>query len=118
MTDTNEDLFKAVENILERERDGLLSGDYAGLEQLAEQKSELISKISAMAGSQRMKLSGLRARASRNQDLFESARKGLRDVSARLEEMQEVRDSLQTYGANGRRQAFVAPKSHSFERRA
>lgn len=118
MSKDNEQLFSEIERILEKERDGLISGDYAGLELIAEQKADLIEQISNMAGSQRMKLAGLRSRASRNQDLFESARSGLRDVSARLQEMQDVRDKLQTYAANGQREAFAAQKPHSLERRA
>ncbi|QUJ76284.1 flagellar biosynthesis protein FlgN [Sulfitobacter albidus] len=110
-------LYERLEMLIERERASLLTGDLDTLGALLSEKELLIADV--LQGSNGPELPGLlRDKMHRNQLLLKSAMEGINAVSARLAALQEVRATLGTYDAHGRK-AGAAPQPFArIERRA
>jgi flagellar biosynthesis/type III secretory pathway chaperone len=106
--------YDSLTDVLDRESQAVLTGDFARLTRLADEKERMLRAVSKMpVDGQR--LAGLRKHFERNQDLLQAAARGIRAASARLTAPPEV--TLQTYDNAGRR-STAATGSVSMERRA
>ena len=107
--------LEALADLLERERNALISGDLDGLARLADEKERLIEDATDLNASG---LQALREKASRNQELLNSALEGIRSVASRLDALREARDTLNTYDRSGQRQRIDTLRRPRVERRA
>ncbi|KPP89289.1 MAG: FlgN protein [Rhodobacteraceae bacterium HLUCCA08] len=95
-------LVDRIERIIARERDALLSGDYASLSDLAAEKLELGDRLEALGADGTAQLKALAAALNRNERLLARAVDGVREAGDRLRQQAEARNALQTYGRDGK----------------
>ena len=115
MISEGEMLIDAFEDMLDQERALLMSGSVEGLERLAEQKSALVRRLSAVTGAD--ELQRLKWKAEQNSRLFEAAAAGIRSVSQRISALRVGPKPLTTYSADGQRTDLGASRG-TLERRA
>ena len=114
---TEDNIATRLAHLLEVERTALLEGDFEKVAELIEQKQKIISELRecpVAVGT----LSPLRASLRRNQELFDHALAGIRNVAARLGDLNRARKSISTYDATGRKKSIAAPQAHKLEKRA
>lgn len=97
-------LSQALENTLENEYHALLSGSLAEIEKLGAEKLELLERIGALPERDIGEFTVFRDRLFRNQNLAQSAIKGMRKAIMRTKDVADVSMGLRTYGANGQKQ--------------
>lgn len=105
---------EGLSDLLERERQAILKGDYAILASLASEKERYYARIARDRPSAN-RLSALQIKANRNQVLLTAAADGIRSVVRDLGGSQRP-ISLETYDRAGSRCA-ISGNSHSLERR-
>lgn len=105
-----------LEDVLERERALLLSGDILGLQQLIPHKEYLLKNVVTQTLHPDA-IERLKSLAARNQALLESCARGVQTAKARLQELQSVKQELRTYTEQGKNQ-MLSRGTSSFERRA
>lgn len=111
-------LFETLDDVLDTEREALLSGDLEKIGRLLEQKESLIEELSRIEEFEAKGLEALTGKMKRNQDLLDSALEGIRNVATRLAALRRVRSTLDTYDANGARKSIHVAKDGSVEKRA
>lgn len=102
--------------ILARERAALMTGDYAHLNDFAEEKDRLLPQIAATRPS-RDALGDLQRAMAANQALCAAALRGVRSAKARLDALAQVEATLTTYDRDGTIDVR-APDHATFERKA
>ncbi|MGX9355978.1 flagellar biosynthesis protein FlgN [Roseobacteraceae bacterium S113] len=115
--ESKNDLVDEVSELLEQERQALLSGDLEAIGEMMDRKTELLEKLENAGEESLEQLTSLRETALRNQQLLDHALQGIKSVADRLAEMRKVRAQLDTYGADGNKMTFYTAR-HSVERRA
>lgn len=103
--------------LIASERQALLDGDFDRLSSLLEEKQKIAEDL-ALRPLTQGELQPLRDGLRRNQELFDHAMAGLRNVAARLGDLNRVRKATETYDAKGRRQTIDSPATNRLERRA
>ena len=114
---TNE-LFGALADLLDEEREALLTGDLERVGRMFESKETLIEELSRIEEFEAEALTGLQSKMRRNQDLLDSALEGIRAVAGRLAEMRRVRTTLDTYDSKGSKKSIEIAKDGTVEKRA
>ncbi len=109
-------IIQQIEDLLERERDALLSGDLEAIGEFANEKDGLIDSLNKF--KDRADLGVLQEQVRRNQALLDGALEGIRKVSARISEFRKVRKTLETYDAGGRKRTINGEVAHQVEKRA
>ncbi|MEY8842375.1 flagellar export chaperone FlgN [Cribrihabitans sp. XS_ASV171] len=117
MTDET-DPAAALDALLEREREALVAGRLDGLDRLLTEKEALIERINAMGTLARVQIEALERKVTRNRDLLDSAREGIRAVADRMAELRRVRRGLETYDRAGNKQRHPVRGSAQLEKRA
>ena len=120
MTDDDETL-KAIEEldqILDQEREALITGDLDQLTRLLELKESLIDQINAKDSVQKEQLADVQDKVARNQALLHSAMEGIRAVADRMADLRRVRQGLETYDRTGRKTQFPTQVQRIVEKRA
>ena len=112
------DIVGALDDVLEKEREALLSGNLEAIGRLLEQKESLIEDLSVLDEVEAKALHDLTGKMKRNQDLLDHALAGIRSVAGRLAAMRRVRSSLDTYDANGTKRSVDMTNDPSLEKRA
>lgn len=112
------DLIDDLHRLLDKEREAFLTGDLSGAVALLEEKEETVAALNASPPEDPDTLATLREKMTRNQTLAATALEGLRAVSQRLAALHEVRVSLDTYGADGKRHRVSAQPDNTMEKRA
>lgn len=115
MTDIT--LTEQLKSLIASEREALLTGDFDRLSDLLEEKQQLADAL-ARRPLDSEDLQPLRDGLRRNQELFDQAMAGVRNVAARLGDLNRVRKATDTYDAQGRRQTIDTPAVNRLERRA
>ncbi|MEL7255063.1 MAG: flagellar protein FlgN [Pseudomonadota bacterium] len=115
---TASDIFSALDACLEREKAALLTGDLDAIAPLMDEKSDLIAQLNAMGATEDDALSTLKDKAERNQVLLSGALDGIRRVSDRMQTMQQLRHSFDTYDQTGKRQTIEGEVVRHVEKRA
>lgn len=90
----------ALEDLLERERTLILSGDFDGLARLSHEKEASFAGL-APEPRDAATLERIRRMADRNQHLLAAAARGLRAAQARIAALGRPDTSLRTYGRDG-----------------
>lgn len=111
-------IFAALDTCLEREKAALLIGDLDGIAPLMAEKSGLIAQLNALGATEGNDLSDLKRKAERNQVLLNGALEGIRRVSDRMQVMQSLRHSFDTYDQGGNRQTIEGQVVRHVEKRA
>lgn len=114
---TNPTIAEKLEQLLEDERKALLEGDFDRIETLLEEKEALAHGVEGQHLTEET-LEPLRDGLRRNNELYNQALAGLRNVAARLTDVNTVRKSLNTYDSSGQAQVIDAPADKRLERRA
>ena len=113
-----EETIEALDDLLEAEREALLGGNIESIGQLYERKSELVEKLRVLDLKDRDEVSRLNEKISRNHALLGSALSGIRAVAQRLADVRQVRESLDTYDAHGKKSSVRTQSERSLEKRA
>lgn len=93
----------ALERLLDREREALVTGDLGGLAALLDAKSALIGRLGPRQPGERPALDRLKEKALRNQALLDGARLGLRQAVRRIGASRETGRAFDTYDRAGHR---------------
>ena len=115
---TADEIFEALDSVLEREKEALLTGDLKLIEDLMTEKSDLIDKLNGLGATEAFELDVLRNKADRNQVLLGGALDGIRRVSERISDMQKLRYSFDTYNSRGQKQTIEGEVVRKVEKRA
>lgn len=107
-----------LHNLLDMEREALITGDLERLAELLTPKEALIEAMGDLPLAELTDLQALDIKVRRNQLLFDSALEGIRAVSTRLASLREVKAAFETYGADGRKHDIIPETNSSVERRA
>lgn len=107
-----------IEDILDRERAALLSGQLDVVQRLALEKDALGAQANPAGFPAAAQVKRLKEKADGNQRLLDAALKGVRAVAQRLQSFGKERADLNTYGRDGARQSTGTPGRSSFEKRA
>lgn len=116
MTD-QDTVAQRLGSLLEMERNALLEGDFDQIAVLLEEKETLIGALEEDP-VQVDQLAPLHLGLRRNQELFDQALAGIRNVAARLGDLNRVRRSMNTYDAQGRSRTIEATGAIRMEKRA
>ena len=103
--------------LLKAERTALLCGDFDTITDLFEEKQALVARLKEVPIEGDL-LEPLRDTLRRNQELFNHALGGFRNIINRLKEVSHVHQALNTYDAHGRAKTISAPNVPQLERRA
>lgn len=111
-------LLPALDDLLERERTALLSGQFDRLAPLLEEKTRLIDRLNASGTDPRTALDGLRDKAVRNQALLDGALQGIRRAGGRIASLHQLRRAFETYDESGQRRRIGGETPARMEKRA
>lgn len=112
------DLIKALEEVLDLERTALVEGNLERLGSMMPEKEKLIGAINEMQVLESADLIALHRKLERNQALLNSAADGIRSVASRMAELRRVRQEFSTYDATGQRSGYPMRGNVKLERRA
>lgn len=118
MTEDCEELITSLDDLLEAERQALISGDLDGLSKMASRKEGLIVALSKVEPSQADALVVLDKKIKRNQELLNNALEGIRKVARRMTAFRRVQETLETYDAQGAKTVIKVKQETSVERLA
>ena len=104
--------------LLEAERQALLSGDLDAMARLSAQKEALLEHISESQDTPLEAAQDVAAKVIRNQELIDAALSGIRRVVAEVEALQRIRSNLQTYTREGKKIEINQTAAKRLERRA
>ena len=107
-----------LDQLLDREREALLTGELEILSGIHDTKSELIDQLNRLDVQDQERLATLREKVGRNQDLLNSALEGIRAVSKRLAAVRRVKSKLETYTASGEKAQVETQTDRTLEKRA
>lgn len=117
-TNRSVSLVESLDDLLEQERQALLKGNLDAISAILSQKEATLNQFPSLKGSQTENLATLRAKVSRNQALLDSALRGIREVSDRMNALRRAQRSLETYDRGGNKSVVVTRPEHQVERRA
>ncbi|MCZ4257970.1 flagellar biosynthesis protein FlgN [Sulfitobacter sp. G21635-S1] len=119
MTDeTVKHQIDALNDLLDSERDALLKGDLERLAEMLAPKDTLIGAINSVPQDDLQGLRELDNKVKRNQLLLGGALDGIRAVADRMAQLRQVRSSLDTYSADGKKRSIDLRDKTTLERRA
>ncbi len=110
--------LRALEELLDAERDALMQGDLEQLTNLLSAKEALIDALNAREQTDLDKLRDLDGKVRRNQMLLDSALEGIRSVARRMAALRRIRGSLETYDSQGKKRSVDMNAERSVEKRA
>lgn len=116
--ETADELIAALDELLELERSALVEGELERLGTLLPVKEKLIHRINDLGSVERDKLTDVRSKVSRNQNLLNGALEGIQAVANRMAEMRRVRRGLETYDEGCRKRHHNTQASKQLEKRA
>lgn len=111
-------IFEALDTLLQREKRALLEGAFEDLVPIGDEKTRLLKALETIAPEERAPLETLHEAVGRNQTLLESALAGIQDVADRMILLRQVRDTLQTYDAQGQKNQIYLSTPGKLEKRA
>ena len=118
---TNEciqDVIDALDDLLDAERKALLAGELDKIGRLHDRKARLVEQLSLLELEDQNQLDSISTKIDRNQMLLSSALDGIRSVARRLAAVRHVRETLETYDADGRKNTIKTKTEQSLEKRA
>ena len=118
MRDDFESIIDELDDVLETERAALLAGHLEEVNRLFDRKTRLIDAFAQLDEADAAAVTALRRKVERNQGLLEAAADGVRSVARRLAAIRRVRESLETYDAQGKRNTVDVKSGATLEKRA
>lgn len=118
MVSNMQDTVDSLDDLLEKERTALLDGNLDLIGRMSDQKESLIGALNELEKPDIEALSDLNIKVVRNQALLGSALDGIKSVADRLATMRRIKNSLDTYDAQGRRKKIDMPTHGVVEKRA
>lgn len=118
MADREKPILDELNDLLEQERASLLKGDIDDVGRVLDTKEKLLRELTECATSDTEGLDELRVKLTRNQELIESAMKGIEAVAQRFATISKVRKSLETYDRSGQRKMIDISPGGRLEKRA
>ena len=115
---TLQDTLESLDTLLEQERIALINGNLDQIGEFLTRKEELVNQLNAENSAQPGEMADLHGKVARNQTLLDNALEGIRTVARRLSTLRNIRKSLDTYDANGKKKKITAPVISSVEKRA
>lgn len=116
--DDSHDSILALEDILERERNALVTGDLEAISRLVDNKEAIITRLNADKGLNAIILQDIQKKIRINQSLLKSAMDGIRHATDRIKRLREAGEQLETYDRHGYRKHIRLRGASSVERRA
>ena len=110
------DVLDRLSALLEAERLALRQGDLDALTDLTPRKAALADDLTRLATLTQVQRDEIQALLERNRRLLAAARDGVRDVQARLQEQQRLRQGMTTYDRSGQ-ESRIGPARPGTERR-
>jgi hypothetical protein len=110
-----QDTHQALEDLLLRERDAILSGKYDGLEKMVIEKERLLNALSRTRLEPRI-LEHLKEQSERNAVLFDAVRAGIGSALERLRAIHEPAAPLKTYDQSGRTTSLTVARAQNSRR--
>ena len=107
-----------LNDLLDAERVALLEGDLEKVTDLLPPKEVLIGEMNGASQADLAAMQVLDRKVKRNQLLLNGALDGIRTVADRMQALRRVRNSLETYGADGKKRAISVQTRSSVEKRA
>lgn len=107
-----------LNDLLDMERAALLKGDLETVTNLLPPKEALISEMNEVAQPDLAAMQALDGKVKRNQLLLNGALEGIKTVADRMQALRRVRNSLETYGADGKKRAIALQDQTTVEKRA
>ncbi|MFK7834741.1 MAG: flagellar export chaperone FlgN [Sulfitobacter sp.] len=104
-------------DLLDAEREALLAGDLEKLNDLLVPKEALIDAMGDLHKPDAETLDALGTKVERNQLLLDGALEGIRAVATRMAKLREVKGTLETYGADGKKRDIPLQAESSVEHR-
>ena len=114
----NDALLADLDDILERERAALLTGDLEGLSRILREKERVIDALNQGLHGDLGSLDALKTKVNRNQALLDRAVEGIRVVADRVSALRRVRETLETYDQSGRKTTLESLHKGRVEKRA
>ena len=111
-------LIDAMDDVLDRERAALVSGNLDAVSRLLQEKEALIDGLNALGEKDTETIQPLHDKLTRNQALLSSALQGIRLVANRLSALRRIRQSLETYDKAGKKSSLGEVSQNRLERRA
>lgn len=118
MANRIQDTVDSLDDLLDEERMALLDGNLDHIGRLMGRKEALIDALNDQNGSEYRLLSELNTKVVRNQILLKSALEGIQNVAKRLAAVRQVKSTIDTYDAQGRRKKVDMPTKGTVEKRA
>ncbi len=119
MTDRSiDDVVGELDEVLEAEREALLTGDLGAIGRMLDRKEKLVGELSRLDAEEATSLSPTADKLRRNQLLLEQAMDGIQSVATRLVTLRRVKETLDTYDSNGAKKSVKITQSGSVEKRA
>ena len=110
-----QDVRDALDDLLDAEREALLSGDLDQIGRMVTQKEALVADL---GGADASDIARLQEKLARNQMLLDHALLGIRSVANRLGSLRRIRRSLETYDQSARKSALDSANQTRLEKRA
>lgn len=110
--------IEALDQLLDREREALLDGDFDLLVCQLDEKKTLIDTLNECGDAGTAPLTELQRKVLRNQALLDSALEGIRTVASRMSALHRIRRSLDTYDEAGRKTTIESLAEGKMEKRA
>ena len=111
-------LIDALDDLLDREKQALLSGDLDLLGRLLTDKEALLARMNSQDVSSDDDLNSVYEKLASNQILLVSAQAGIRSVVDRIAEIRKAQGGLETYDKSGRRNRHSTGLRRCLEKRA
>ena len=119
MTDRSiDDVIADLDDLLETEREALLSGNVQAIGRLIDRKEGLVEELSVRDAAETHGLAGVARKLHRNQELLDQALEGIRSIATRLAALRRVKETLDTYDASGARKTVKIAQDGALEKRA
>ncbi len=112
------DTVDSLDELLDQEREALLSGNLDLIGRLFKNKEALIENLNTARKPDEAMLANLSNKISRNQALLSSALEGVKSVADRFAMMRQIKESLDIYDAYGQRKKIEIVTVGSVEKRA
>lgn len=110
-----QDTHVALEDLLMREREAIMSGQYDRLQKLTVEKESLLNALTKTRVDQKV-LTRLREQTERNGILLDAMRAGVGSALDRVRALQEPKPALQTYDQSGRKREMKSEESTAVRR--
>lgn len=118
MANNAQDTIDSLDDLLDKERAALLDGKLDQIGRMLKRKELLIDVLNESDQPEIATLADLNTKVVRNQALLASALEGIQSVADRLVAMRRIKNSLDTYDAQGQRKEIDMPAKGKVEKRA